>query len=120
MCCSNVICVNSKYLSMCPSTCSYLILAVVLFLVFLMFLRMSAQLAPGRILLRHFLEMLTAPMQGCMLPPSEVPGGFGAQRGAGAQTLDTCDSFVLLQLRMEEPSRLLSSYVHWFRACMGK
>ena len=40
-------------------------------------------------------------VHGRVLPLSEVPGGVGAQRGAGAQTLDRFDCFVLLQLRME-------------------
>ena len=54
ICCSSIMSVISRYLSMCPSTCSYLIAAVVLFLVFLMFLRISAQLAPDRTLLFLF------------------------------------------------------------------
>ena len=52
-------------------------------------------------------------VHGRVLPPSDVLGGVGAQRGAGARTLDQFDRFVLLQLRMKEPSRSLSSYVHW-------
>ena len=56
---------------------------------------------------------------GRVLPPSDVQGGVGAQRGAGARTLDQFDRFVLLQLRMEEPSRSLSSYVHWLYEYTG-
>ena len=59
-------------------------------------------------------------VHGRVLPPSKVPGGVGVQRGAGARTLDRFDRFVLLQLRMEEPSRSLSSYVHWLREYTDK
>ena len=54
-----------------------------------------------------------------VLPPSDVTGDTGAAGGAGARTLDAFDRFVLLQLRTEEPSRLLSSYVHWLRKYTG-
>ena len=62
MCCSSPISVISRYLSMCPSTRSYLIVAIILFLVILMFLRILAQLDPGRTLLLFCFAMLIAPM----------------------------------------------------------
>ena len=56
---------------------------------------------------------------GRVLPPSDVRGGVGAERGAGARSLNQFDRFVLLQLRLEEPSRSLSSYVHWLHEYTG-
>ena len=58
-------------------------------------------------------------VHGRVLSPSDVVGSVGQAGGAGVRTLDQFDRFVLLQLRMEEPSRSLSSYIHWLYEYTG-
>ena len=70
---------------------------------------------------RKFMDKIRQELlvHGRVLPPSDVVGSVGQVRGAGVRSLDQFDRFVLLQLRTEEPSRSLSSYVHWLHEYTG-